>query len=148
MMKQRNGVLAIVLAATLLAGCANNGAASKGDELSGVAPAPATSGATVPDGSTPGGASGPPVDPAPGAGGKPGAAAEQTLSGVISAGVEANCLVLNSPGGDHLLIIRDSAALAKAQVGAQVTVVGRVEPRMMTTCQQGTPFVVSQVTVR
>jgi hypothetical protein len=81
----------------------------------------------------------------PSAAGKPGAEGTQTLSGTVAAGVEPNCLVLNGMAGMHQLIINDAAARAAAKVGASVTVVGKADPRMMTTCQQGTPFVVTQV---
>ncbi|RKN28321.1 hypothetical protein [Micromonospora musae] len=57
------------------------------------------------------------------------------LTGTIVAGVEPNCLLLDG----YLLIGGPRDVLA---VGAEVTVSGRVQPGMMTTCQQGTPFVV------
>jgi hypothetical protein len=57
------------------------------------------------------------------------------MTGTVTAGVEPNCLVMNG----HLLVggPRD---IVKA--GANVTVTGKVQPDMMTTCQQGTPFLV------
>jgi hypothetical protein len=58
-----------------------------------------------------------------------------TITGTVAAGVEANCLLLNGYlliGGPHDLL-RD---------GAKVTVTGKPQPGLMTTCQQGTPFVV------
>ncbi|MEV4811239.1 hypothetical protein [Micromonospora avicenniae] len=57
------------------------------------------------------------------------------LTGTIVAGVEPNCLLLDG----YLLIGGPRDVLA---VGARVTVTGRVQRGMMTTCQQGTPFVV------
>ncbi|GAA4713815.1 hypothetical protein [Phytohabitans rumicis] len=73
--------------------------------------------------------------------GKPSPGAEMTLTGQVAEGVESGCRLLNNylllPGPG---INRDSFA-----VGATVTVRGRVEQGMMTTCQQGTPFVVSEV---
>jgi hypothetical protein len=63
----------------------------------------------------------------------------QTLTGTITAGVEPNCLLLD----DHLLIISDSQLQAAAKPGATVTVTGRADEGMMTTCQQGTPFLVA-----
>ncbi|TDC24892.1 hypothetical protein E1211_31355 [Micromonospora sp. 15K316] len=57
------------------------------------------------------------------------------LTGTVVAGVEPNCLLLDG----YLLIGGPRDVLA---VGAEVTVTGRVQPGMMTTCQQGTPFVV------
>jgi hypothetical protein len=58
-----------------------------------------------------------------------------TLTGTISGGVEPNCLVL-----DGYLLVGGPRDVLTA--GARVTVTGRVEPGMMTTCQQGTPFTV------
>ncbi|WP_328423555.1 hypothetical protein OG470_11660 [Micromonospora sp. NBC_00389] len=57
------------------------------------------------------------------------------LTGTITRGVEPNCLLL-----DGYLLIGGPRDVLTA--GARVTVTGRVEPGMMTTCQQGTPFVV------
>jgi len=42
-----------------------------------------------------------------------------------------------------LLIINDPEQQSAAKVGATVTVTGRVEQGMMTTCMQGTPFIVT-----
>jgi hypothetical protein len=72
---------------------------------------------------------------------KPPAGGTKTLTGTITAGVEPNCLLLE----DHLLIISDAKLKAAATTGATVTVTGRVEPGMMTTCQQGTPLVVTSL---
>jgi hypothetical protein len=49
--------------------------------------------------------------------------------------VEPNCLLL-----DGYLLVGGPRDVLTA--GARVTVTGRVEPGMMTTCQQGTPFTV------
>ncbi|MET8348824.1 MULTISPECIES: hypothetical protein [unclassified Micromonospora] len=57
------------------------------------------------------------------------------LTGTITPGVEPNCVLL-----DGYLLIGGPRDVLTA--GAKVTVTGRVEPGMMTTCQQGTPFVV------
>ncbi|MET8230085.1 hypothetical protein ABZS77_05325 [Micromonospora sp. NPDC005298] len=56
-----------------------------------------------------------------------------TLTGTITAGVEPNCVLLDGYlllGGPRDLLVS----------GAKVTVTGRVEAGVMTTCQQGTPF--------
>lgn len=58
-----------------------------------------------------------------------------TLSGTITAGVEPNCVLL-----DNYLLVGGPRELLKA--GARVTVTGRVQADLMTTCQQGTPFMV------
>ena len=113
--------LLVVLA---LAGCANGGSsagAPAGDPPS-AAPSPSPSAAQLPES--------PATKPAEGT---------QTISGTITAGVEPNCLLLD----DHLLIISDAKQKSAAKVGATVTATGRAEQGMMTTCQQGTPFIVA-----
>jgi hypothetical protein len=62
----------------------------------------------------------------------------RTLTGIVAAGVESQCLLL----GEYLLVGGDRAVL---RAGARVAVTGRVVPDLMTTCQQGTPFVVISV---
>ncbi|WP_433793841.1 hypothetical protein [Actinoplanes sp. CA-252034] len=73
------------------------------------------------------------------------AAGETTLTGTVTAGVEPNCLLLKDGTGDHLLITEDAGLKSALQPGAEVTVVGKSEPELMTTCMQGKPFVVSSV---
>jgi hypothetical protein len=151
MMIRPGGACAVILAVSLLAGCA-------GTDPAGTAPVAAPAGGSgspsVADPADPAGKTAPadpgtvPVDPAPldpAPSGKPGATGIQTLTGTVTAGVEPDCLMLTGVTGTHQLIISDTGARAAAKVGASVIVVGRVDPRMMTTCQQGTPFVVSQV---
>ncbi|MCA2217879.1 hypothetical protein [Jidongwangia harbinensis] len=75
----------------------------------------------------------------------PGAAGGQTHTGTVVAGVEENCLLLESDGGPYLLILEDESLRSAATVGSRVTVTGRAEPGMMTTCQQGTPFTVTAI---
>ncbi|MEU8607846.1 hypothetical protein AB0C29_07580 [Actinoplanes sp. NPDC048791] len=111
-----------LLVALALAGCAN------GDSAGAPAPAP----------SAPPASSAAPVPTEESASVKP-SAGTTTLTGTIAAGVEPNCLLLD----DHLLIINDPEQRAAAKPGASVTVTGRVEQGMMTTCQQGTPFIVA-----
>jgi hypothetical protein len=65
----------------------------------------------------------------------------KTLTGTITAGVEPGCLLLD----DHLLLIQDEKLKTAAQAGASVTVTGRADQGLMTTCQQGTPFVVTAI---
>jgi hypothetical protein len=58
-----------------------------------------------------------------------------TIAGTVDEGVEPNCVLLNGYlllGGPRELFVS----------GARVAVTGRVEPDMMTTCQQGIPLVV------
>lgn len=62
-------------------------------------------------------------------------AARMTLTGTIVAGVEPNCLLL-----DNYLLVGGPPEVLKS--GKRVTVTGRVQADVMTTCQQGTPFMV------
>lgn len=136
MIIRRSGVLAALLAATFVAGCAGN-TAPDGAAAPPAAPGSAPASAPAdPD---------EPVVPELGPSGKPSAGGPQTVTGTVTAGVEPNCLILSGQGGPYQLIIDDPAARADAKLGASVTVVGTVDPRRMTTCQQGTPFLVSQV---
>jgi hypothetical protein len=58
-----------------------------------------------------------------------------TITGTVSAGVEPNCVLL-----DSYLLVGGPRELFTS--GATVTVTGRVEPGLMTTCQQGIPLIV------
>jgi len=60
----------------------------------------------------------------------------RTLTGVVTAGVEHGCLLLD----DYLLVGGDRTVI---RVGARVTVTGKVVPDLVTTCQQGIPLVVA-----
>lgn len=66
---------------------------------------------------------------------------ERTITGEIHAGVEATCLVLRT-GGDDYLLVGDYGDL---RPGMTATVRGYPDPDLMTFCQQGTPFVVTEV---
>ncbi|MGC5052632.1 hypothetical protein ACLQ2S_14385 [Micromonospora sp. DT48] len=86
-----------------------------------------------------------PVDPTaprtrptvrPSAPSKPPTTGEITLTGRVESGVEPGCLLLDG----YLLLGGPRDVLTS---GASVTVTGRPDPTMMSTCQQGTPFVVS-----
>lgn len=68
-----------------------------------------------------------------------------TLSGTISKGVEAGCVLLVHDGVTYNLVGGDKSLLAE---GAEVEVTGAVAEGLMTTCQQGTPFKVDQVTAK
>ncbi|WP_205863500.1 hypothetical protein [Planosporangium thailandense] len=61
--------------------------------------------------------------------------APMTLTGTVRAGVEPNCMLLDS----YLLI---GGPRDQLRDGARVTVTGRVQADLVTTCQQGTPFIV------
>ncbi|HEX5201842.1 MAG TPA: hypothetical protein VFW27_18085 [Actinoplanes sp.] len=69
----------------------------------------------------------------------------ETITGTVEAGVEPNCRLIKDGAGSHLLFFDDSSLKAEAPVGRKVTVTGRSEPKMMSTCQQGIPFIVSAV---
>jgi len=86
-----------------------------------------------------------PTAVAPTKGSDPSAPGGQTITGTVTAGVEPNCILLNSGGTDYLLIVNDATLREQVKAGAQVTVVGTAEKGMMTTCQQGTPFTVTAV---
>ena len=44
-----------------------------------------------------------------------------------------------------MLFFDDASLRAEATVGKKVTVTGRSDPKMMSTCQQGIPFIVSAI---
>jgi hypothetical protein len=121
----RRTVVPAALLLALSAGCANNTDApiDAGGAPESAVTSPAASPAPV-------------VSAAPG---------ETTLTGTVTAGVEPNCLLLKDGTGDHLLITEDVKLRAALQPGAEITVVGKSEPGLMTTCMQGKPFVVSSV---
>ena len=69
----------------------------------------------------------------------PGAGRDTVLTGTVRAGVEQGCLVLQASGVVHQLV----GATQGLAPGQRVTVHGRPDPGLLTTCQQGTPFVVT-----
>jgi hypothetical protein len=72
----------------------------------------------------------------------PGKLPEQTLTGLVRAGVEAGCLLLNYQGKDYLLMNGDPK---EVYAGAEVVVTGHVLTGIMTYCMQGVPFEVTGV---
>lgn len=78
------------------------------------------------------------LDPSLGDTTKPGSAI--TISGTVEAGVESGCLVLEHEGTVYGIFGDFDTSVVYA--GAQVTLQGNVDDGMMSTCQQGTPFVV------
>jgi hypothetical protein len=66
---------------------------------------------------------------------------EMTLTGQVDEGVEPGCLVMKSGGTTYLLVGGDRTLV---RVGQRITVRGRPNPEMITTCQQGTPFEVAE----
>lgn len=95
-------------------------------------PSPVPSGTSAPPGPT---VSDAPALPLPTRRIKP-SPGEVTVTGTVAFGVEPNCVLLN-----QYLLLGGPRELFTA--GALVTVTGRVEPDRMTTCQQGTPLVVT-----
>ncbi|MFI6094609.1 hypothetical protein ACIA8G_03595 [Lentzea sp. NPDC051213] len=59
----------------------------------------------------------------------------------MSPGVESGCVLLNTGTAQYLLLGADPTI---AVAGAEVEVTGTAEPGAMTTCQQGTPFRVTE----
>ena len=118
-----------------LAGCAGNNASPSAGSAETSAPS------SSPASSAPGSAL-----PAPSPSLKPSeSGVAETLTGTVEAGVEPNCKLIRDDAGNHTLYFDDPSLKAKAPVGKKVTVTGHSKPGMMTTCQQGTPFIVSSV---
>jgi hypothetical protein len=105
-----------------LAGCANNPSLSPPPPSS----APSSAASTEPSGG--------PTDPD-----------AKTISGTVEEGVERGCRLLKDATGSYLLVFHDTAMKAEAPVGAKVTLTGKASPGMMSTCQQGVPFIVTAV---
>ncbi|XVV14154.1 hypothetical protein ACQP2X_07360 [Actinoplanes sp. CA-131856] len=122
-----------VLLLVLAAGCASS------DPAAAPASAPSPSASEVidlPVPTKPSGPTGEPSQPAAGA---------KTITGTVTAGVEPNCLLLSDSSGSYLLIFDDAAMRSDATVGRKVTVSGQTKEGMMSTCQQGTPFLVTSI---
>jgi hypothetical protein len=71
--------------------------------------------------------------------------AELTISGQVFEGVEAGCLLLDTGAGEYLLVIPQHVEGSAVRAGARLTVRGRVEAGLVSYCQQGTPFLVSEI---
>jgi hypothetical protein len=118
----------LALAALLAAACAEpEGDAGPGAGAGQAAPTTAVP-TTLPDA--------PPVtEPTPPAG-------EVTVTGTVAAGVEPNCWLLEADGGPYLLVGGDRSRL---RPGARLTVTGRVDRDLLSTCQQGQPLMVASI---
>lgn len=144
----RTAVSALAAAVLAAAGCAGRPAGpTVGAPAPASAPVPnpaSSSGAPVGAATKGPGAKGPGSDDPGGKGKGAGvdAAPVEMLTGRVTAGVEADCLLLVDAQGVHLLLLGGDAA-ATVKVGATVTVTGRSDPDLATTCQQGVPFRVS-----
>jgi hypothetical protein len=131
-------VLIAVSAALTLAGCAGRGATSAPSAPGAAASATSAPGAAASAAAPPGASTEPSA-------GQPATKGSATITGTVSAGVEAGCLVLQDPQGQHVLVFDNPGLRAQAEVGATITVTGRAEPTQLTTCQQGVPFIVTAV---
>ncbi|MFI5491677.1 hypothetical protein [Actinoplanes sp. NPDC051859] len=137
MIIQRMTLAATAVAALTVAGCANGGTTTDVPVGAPAASAPGAPSATPPS-AAPSSAA-----PSPGAPSAkpPVQKGSRTITGTITAGVEPNCLLID----DNLLIFDQESVRNTAKVGTKVTVTGRSEPGMMSTCQQGTPFMVTAI---
>lgn len=108
-----------------------------GEDESDTAPGPPVSSVESPSGSAPddGVPSGPPSSE------KPDKDDIVELRGTVQAGVEPGCLILESGGKTYGLYGGDPAVVS---AGAKVRVRGVPQPDMVTTCQQGIPFQVTE----
>jgi hypothetical protein len=122
--------------AALLAGSALTACADQGPSPAHPLPVTSTPGGTVDPTPSPAGPT-PTPTPSPAGPSKP-AGGAATLTGTVTAGVEPNCFLLDG----NLLVGAPRGAL---RAGARVTVTGHPQPNLMTTCQQGTPFMVESV---
>ncbi|BCL15680.1 hypothetical protein [Micromonospora sagamiensis] len=147
-MKTYRIALPVLVACLALGACA--GQDGSGNQDGGTTASPSQTGAPVttpPDGTAdpvvPPPAGKPPTERqptewppgGPGASSAPGGA---TITGTVTSGVEPGCLLL----GEYLLV---GGPRDMIKSGAKLTVTGRVQPDLMTTCQQGTPFLVDSV---
>jgi hypothetical protein len=71
--------------------------------------------------------------------GKPGSRVR--LVGTVSPGVESGCHLLTSGGTTYLLV----GGGGEVVDGREIQVLGAVRRDLMTTCQQGVPFLVDEV---
>ena len=72
----------------------------------------------------------------------PGRGPLTTLRGTVSPGVEVGCLLLSTDRGVFQLL---GPARAQLRPGMTVEVDGAPDDQLSTTCQQGTPFLVTAV---
>jgi hypothetical protein len=147
-MKTYRMALPLLVACLALGACA--GQDGSGDQAGGTTASQNQTGAPVntpPDGTVdpavpPAGAVPPterqPTEWPPGGPGASAAPGGATITGTVTSGVEPGCLLL----GEYLLV---GGPRDMIRSGAKLTVTGRVQPDLMTTCQQGTPFLVDSV---
>lgn len=124
----RSSVRVLAFAAALTAVTVALGGCASPDEVAGGRPTPS--------------AAPTPVDPSLDPSVKSPEGTPTTVTGVLSEGVEAGCVLLEAQGRTLLLLglPRDSAA-----IGSRVQVRGRLIRDVATTCQQGIPLQVSSI---
>jgi|SRR5688572_22046227 len=127
-------LLAAVLAGGVLAGCGGAGTGDPGGSAQTGEPTVTDSSPLLPPSVR--------VSPTPDPGGGKATAAEITITGVAEEGVESGCIVMRSGETMYNLLGGDRSTLMS---GRTVVVRGKAVPGLMTTCQQGTPFQVSEV---
>jgi hypothetical protein len=64
--------------------------------------------------------------------------------GTVAEGVEPGCLLLEAEAGGSFLLV--GGVRAQLRPGRRVTVTGRVDRSLLSTCQQGEPLVVTSIT--
>lgn len=151
----RRRVLVVPVLAALVAlpaGCADGGPAASGPSSDPGTGTTEPSGSTGPsdgtspsDGTDPSGGTGSsgsaPAPKSPPPAGEEPPAAEVALTGTTVAGVESGCTLLVAGGTAHLLV----GLPAPVEPGVELTVRGAPDPELVTTCQEGEPFVVTEV---
>jgi hypothetical protein len=121
------GLLASTLAVGLITGCAQGTGTPSAGGSGSVSSSPSSS--PEPPASTD------PASPLPSAGPEP--TGDTTLSGQVEAGVEANCLIMQTGGKTYLLLDGDKNIV---KAGNNVVVRGHIVKGVMSYCMQGQPF--------
>jgi Protein of unknown function (DUF5818) len=70
-------------------------------------------------------------------------AGQVTVTGMVREGVEPGCLLLDASDGTRYLLV--GGERAELQAGSRVAVTGRVDPDLVSTCQEGRPLVVATI---
>jgi Protein of unknown function (DUF5818) len=80
----------------------------------------------------------------PGKGTEPaGPAGQVTITGLVRHGVEPGCVLLDAEAGGRYLLV--DGKRAELRPGRRVAVTGRVDPSLLSTCQEGQPLVVARI---
>ncbi|MEU5873965.1 hypothetical protein AB0A73_20710 [Glycomyces sp. NPDC047369] len=133
----------LLLAALTACGAGGSGSEDSSATPTTTSPSESPTAATTEESPVPDETSIPDLDPTMGGDtSKPGSSSVTTISGTVEAGVESGCLVLTYEGTVYGIFGSFDSSVVYA--GAQVTLHGTVDAGMMSTCQQGTPFVVQE----